>query len=36
VENIRKELKELLQILSDKDAEGFKKYLTKIRGNVLS
>ena len=36
VENIRKELKELLQILGDKDAEGFKQYLTKIRGNVLS
>ena len=36
VENIRKELKDLLQIINDKDAEGFKKYLTKIRGNVLS
>jgi prephenate dehydrogenase len=35
VENIRRELKELLQILGDKDADGFKKYLTKIRGNVL-
>ena len=36
VENIRKELKELLQILSDKDAGGFKRYLDKIRRNVLS
>ncbi|MCR4765977.1 MAG: prephenate dehydrogenase/arogenate dehydrogenase family protein [Bacteroidaceae bacterium] len=36
VENIRRELKELLQILGDKDAEGFKHYLTKIRNNVLS
>jgi prephenate dehydrogenase len=35
VENIRRELKELLQILNDKDADGFKCYLTKIRGNVL-
>jgi len=35
VENIRRELKELLQILGDKDADGFKKYLTKIRSNVL-
>ena len=35
VENIRRELKELLQILNDKDADGFKRYLTKIRGNVL-
>lgn len=35
VENIRRELKELLQILGDKDAAGFKQYLTKIRGNVL-
>ncbi|MBO7417398.1 MAG: prephenate dehydrogenase [Bacteroidaceae bacterium] len=35
VENIRRELKELLQILSDKDGEGFKHYLAKIRGNVL-
>lgn len=36
VENIRRELKELLQILNDKDADGFKRYLTKIRGNVLN
>ena len=36
VENIRKELKDLLQIINDKDADGFKKYLTKIRSNVLS
>ncbi len=35
VENIRRELKELLQILNDKNADGFKRYLTKIRGNVL-
>ena len=35
VENIRRELKELLQILSDKDADGFKQYLSKIRGHVL-
>lgn len=35
VENIRRELKELLQILGDKDADGFKQYLTKIRKNVL-
>jgi len=35
VENIRRELKELLQILGDMDADGFKRYLTKIRGNVL-
>ena len=35
VENIRRELKELLQILGEKDADGFKQYLTKIRKNVL-
>lgn len=35
VENIRRELKELLQILNDKDSDGFKRYLTKIRGHVL-
>jgi len=35
VENIRRELKELLQILSEKDADGFKQYLSKIRGHVL-
>jgi prephenate dehydrogenase len=34
VENIRKELKELLCIINDKDAEGMKAYLTKIRKNV--
>ena len=32
VENIRLELKNLLEIISNKDAEGMKKYLTKIRG----
>lgn len=31
VENIRLELKNLLEIISNKDAEGMKKYLTKIR-----
>jgi len=36
VENIRRELKELLQILGDKDADGFKQYLTKIRKHVLN
>jgi len=36
VENIRRELKELLQILGDKDADGFKLYLTKIRKHVLN
>jgi len=35
VENIRKELKELLQIIDEKDADGLKQYLTKIRKNVL-
>ena len=31
VEGIRRELKELLEIISNKDAEGMKTYLTKIR-----
>ena len=35
VENIRRELKELLQILNVIDADGFKRYLSKILGNVL-
>ena len=34
VEKIRKELKDLLQIIDNKDAEGMKSYLTKIRKNV--
>lgn len=34
VEGIRRELKELLEIISNKDAEGMKKYLSKIRGNI--
>lgn len=34
VEQIRKELKELLQIIDSKDAAGMKDYLTKIRKNV--
>ncbi len=34
VENIRRELKELLEIISNKDAEGMKTYLTKIRKNI--
>ena len=34
VENIRLELKNLLTIISNKDAEGMKKYLTKIRANI--
>src|SRR5574344_2141046 len=34
VENIRKELKELLCIINDKDAEGMKAFLTKIRKNI--
>lgn len=35
VENIRKELDELQEIIDKKDAEGMKAYLTKIRKNVL-
>ncbi len=34
VENIRRELKEILEIISAKDAERLKKYLTKIRKNI--
>lgn len=34
VEQIRTELKLLLEIIDDKDAEGMKEYLTKIRDNV--
>ncbi|WP_026314883.1 prephenate dehydrogenase [Bacteroides gallinarum] len=34
VENIRLELKQLLEIINNKDAEGMKKYLTKIRGKI--
>ena len=32
VENVRLELKQLLEIITNRDAEGMKKYLTKIRG----
>lgn len=34
VEQIRTELKRLLEIIENKDAEGMKEYLTKIRDNV--
>lgn len=34
VENIRKELKGLLEIINQKDAEGMRAYLTKIRQNI--
>ena len=34
VAQIRTELKELLEIIDNKDAEGMKGYLTKIRNNV--
>ncbi|MBQ8673394.1 MAG: prephenate dehydrogenase [Bacteroides sp.] len=34
VESIRTELNDLLDIISQKDAEGMKRYLTKIRGNI--
>lgn len=34
VENIRRELKTVLDILTEKDAEGLKKYLGKIRKNI--
>lgn len=34
VEQIRTELKRLLKIIDNKDAEGMKEYLTKIRNNV--
>jgi hypothetical protein len=34
VAQIRTELKELLEIIDHRDAEGMKGYLTKIRNNV--
>ena len=34
VENIRLELKQLLEIITNKDAEGMKRYLTKIREKI--
>lgn len=34
VEKIRVELKELLEIITNKDAEGMKRYLTKIREKI--
>lgn len=34
VDQIRQELKELLAIIDDKDADGMKRYLAKIRANV--
>ena len=34
VEGIRLELKKLLEIITDKDAEAMKKYLTKIREKI--
>ena len=34
VSQIRLELKELLNIIDNKDAEGMKRYLAKIRRNV--
>ena len=34
VDQIRTELKELLEIIDTKDADGMKRYLTKIRANV--
>lgn len=34
VAQIRTELKELLEIIDNKDADGMKQYLTKIRNNV--
>ena len=34
VTNIRTELKNLLEIIENKDAEGIKKYLTKIREKI--
>ena len=33
-ENVRLELKQLLEIITNRDAEGMKKYLTKIRGKI--
>jgi hypothetical protein len=34
VAQIREELKDLLDIIDNKDADGMKGYLTKIRRNV--
>jgi hypothetical protein len=34
VENIRAELKQLIQIIDDKDEEAMHAYLTKIRKNI--
>ena len=34
VEGIRTELNELLDIISQKDSEGMKKYLSKIRQKI--
>jgi prephenate dehydrogenase len=34
VDNIRVELKQLLEIISKRDAEGMKRYLEKIRGKI--
>jgi prephenate dehydrogenase len=34
VEHIRTELKQLLEIINNRDAEGMKRYLTKIRGKI--
>ena len=34
VENIRRELNELLTIICHKDADGMKRYLTKIREHI--
>ena len=34
VERIRTELNELLTIISDKDADAMKRYLTKIREHI--
>lgn len=36
VSQIRSELKELLQIIDDKDSEKMKAYLTKIRSHVAN
>ncbi len=36
VENIRLELKQLLQIIKEKDSEGMRRYLTKIRAKIKS
>ena len=36
VEMIRSELKELIQIIDDRDEEAMKAYLTRIRANIAS